>query len=154
MVGRSTLLVTGGLALAGFAAAFVMAQSTDTVGLLAAEDPEVIALGQDIYLDQCAACHGARLQGQPNWRMPGADGLLPAPPHDATGHTWHHDDETLFILTKYGLAGLMENPPPSGMPVYDNVLSDEEIIAVLSFIKSTWPDDLRDYHDGLNARTE
>ena len=79
---------------------------------------------------------------------------LPAPPHDATGHTWHHNDETLFTLTKYGLPGLMENAPPSGMPVYDGVLADDEIIAVLSFIKSTWPDDLRQYHDELNALSE
>ena len=154
MVSRKAVLVTGGLALAGFATAFVLAQSSDAVGLLAPDDAEVIALGQDIYAAQCAACHGARLEGQPNWRTHGEDGLLPAPPHDATGHTWHHDDETLFTLTKYGLAGLMENAPPSGMPVYEGVLSDDEIIAVLSFIKSTWPDDLREYHDELNAQSE
>ncbi|WP_299300501.1 cytochrome c [uncultured Litoreibacter sp.] len=118
------------------------------------DDAEVVAMGQDIYATQCAACHGARLEGQPNWRMRGEDGLLPAPPHDATGHTWHHDDKALFTLTKYGLAGLMENAPPSGMPVYEGVLSDDEIIAVLSFIKSTWPDDLRQYHDDMNAQSE
>ena len=154
MVGRTTIWVTGGLALAGFAAAYVMAQSADAVGLLTPDDTEVVALGQDIYAAQCAACHGARLEGQPNWRMRGEDGLLPAPPHDASGHTWHHDDETLFTLTKYGLAGLMENAPPSSMPIYESVLSDEEIIAVLSFIKSTWPDELREYHDELNAQPE
>ncbi|MEO1025720.1 MAG: cytochrome c [Pseudomonadota bacterium] len=131
-----------------------MAQPSDGVGLLSPDDLEVVALGQGIYVAQCAACHGARLEGQPNWRTRGEDGLLPAPPHDATGHTWHHDDETLFTLTKYGLAGLMENAPPSGMPVYEEVLSDEEIIAVLSFIKSTWPSDIREHHDALNAQSE
>ena len=154
MVSRKVALLTGGLALAGFAAAFVLAQPSQAVGILTPYDAEVVALGQDIYADQCAACHGARLEGQPNWRIRGEDGLLPAPPHDATGHTWHHDDETLFTLTKYGLAGLMENAPPSGMPVYDDVLTDDEIIAVLSFIKSTWPNDLRRYHDELNAQSE
>lgn len=154
MAGRIAIVVTGGLALAAVAVAIVMAQSNQAVGLLKPDDAEVVALGQDIYADQCAACHGARLEGQPNWRMRGADGLLPAPPHDATGHTWHHDDATLFTLTKYGLAGLMENAPPSGMPVYEGVLSDDEIIAVLSFIKSTWPEDLRAYHDALNAQSE
>ncbi|WP_282153471.1 c-type cytochrome [Ruegeria atlantica] len=131
-----------------------MAQPPEAVGLLTPDDAEVVAIGQDIYADQCAACHGARLEGQPNWRIRGEDGLLPAPPHDATGHTWHHDDETLFTLTKFGLAGLMENAPPTGMPVYEGVLSDDEIIAVLSFIKSTWPNDLREYHDELNAQSE
>ncbi len=154
MVSRKAILLTGGLTLAGFAAAFVLAQPVQTFGILTSDDAEVIAVGQSIYADQCAACHGARLQGQPNWRIRGEDGLLPAPPHDATGHTWHHDDETLFTLTKYGLAGLMENAPPSGMPVYESVLTDDEIIAVLSFIKSTWPDDLRQYHDELNAQSE
>ncbi|MEL8054604.1 MAG: cytochrome c [Pseudomonadota bacterium] len=131
-----------------------MAQPSDGVGLLSPDDLEVVALGQGIYVAQCAACHGGRLEGQPNWRTRGEDGLLPAPPHDATGHTWHHDDETLFTLTKYGLAGLMENAPPSGMPVYEEVLSDEEIIAVLSFIKSTWPSDIREHHDRLNSQSE
>ena len=154
MVSRKAILLTGGLTLAGFAAAFVLAQPSQTVGILTPNDADVVALGQDIYATQCAACHGARLEGQPNWRTRGDDGLLPAPPHDATGHTRHHDDETLFNLTKYGLAGLMENAPPSGMPVYEGVLSDDEVIAVLSFIKSTWPDDLRQYHDELNVQTE
>ena len=154
MVGRTTLLVTGGLALSGFTVAFVLAQASEAVGLLTPDDGEVVAIGQDIYADQCAACHGENLEGQPNWRKRGEDGLLPAPPHDATGHTWHHDDETLFTLTKFGLAGLMENAPPTGMPVYEGVLSDDEIIAVLSYIKSTWPNDLREYHDELNAHSE
>ncbi|MEM8777155.1 MAG: cytochrome c [Pseudomonadota bacterium] len=154
MVSRKAVSLTGGLTLAGFAAAFVLAQPSQTVGILTPDDAEVIVVGQGIYADQCAACHGARLEGQPNWRIRGEDGLLPAPPHDATGHTWHHDDETLFTLTKYGLAGLMENAPPSGMPVYEGVITDDEIIAVLSFIKSTWPDDLRQYHDELNAQSE
>ncbi len=154
MAGRKAVLITGGLALAGFVAAFVLAKSSEAAGLLTPDDAEVVALGQDIYATQCAACHGARLEGQLNWRIRGQDGLLPAPPHDATGHTWHHDDETLFTLTKYGLAGLMENAPPSGMPAYEGTLSDDEVIAVLSFIKSTWPDDLREYHDELNAKSE
>ncbi|MEP5731046.1 MAG: cytochrome c [Sulfitobacter sp.] len=154
MASRKAILMTGGLALAGFAAAFVLAQPSAAVGLLSPDDAEVVALGQGIYMAQCAACHGARLEGQPNWRMRGEDGLLPAPPHNATGHTWHHNDETLFTLTKYGLAGLMENAPPSAMPVYEEVLSDEEIIAVLSFIKSTWPSEIREHHDALNAQSE
>ena len=135
MVTRTNLLLTGGLALAGLAAVIVMAGSSDATGLQTPDDTDAVALGQSIYAEHCAACHGAQLEGAPNWQIRDADGLLPAPPHDATGHTWHHDDETLFTLTKYGLAGLMENAPPSGMPVYDGVLSDADIIAVLSFIK-------------------
>ena len=116
------------------------------------DDDATVALGAEVYAAECAACHGAWLEGQPNWRSPSADGLLPAPPHDATGHTWHHDDATLFTLTKHGLAGLMEGAPPSAMPAYEGVLTDEEIVAVLSYIKSTWPADVRARHDAINAR--
>ncbi|WP_343070014.1 cytochrome c [Jannaschia sp. Os4] len=119
---------------------------------LVPDDAEVVALGAQVYAAECAACHGAALEGQPDWRSPGPDGLLPAPPHDASGHTWHHDDATLFALTKHGLAGLMDDAPPSGMPAYDGVLTDAEIVAVLSYIKSTWPADVRARHDAINER--
>ena len=55
-----------------------------------ATDPELVALGASVYAQHCAACHGRELEGEPNWRRRKADGTLPAPPHDATGHTWHH----------------------------------------------------------------
>lgn len=149
---RTVLIVTGGLLLAGAAVATLLLRPGQAAGLLAPDDAATVTQGAEIYTAQCAACHGAALQGQPDWRVPGDDGLLPAPPHDASGHTWHHDDETLFVLTKHGLAGVMQNPPPSGMPAYDGVLTDTEIIAVLSYIKSTWPADIRAHHDRLNAR--
>jgi mono/diheme cytochrome c family protein len=113
---------------------------------------KALALGEVTYKAQCASCHGAGLEGQPDWRTRGANGLLPAPPHDASGHTWHHPDETLFRITKYGVAkaaGLKDYA--SSMPVYDGVLSDEEIIAVLSWIKSRWPAQVREKHDQMNA---
>ena len=37
------------------------------------------------------------------------------------------------------------------MPIYDDVLKDEEIVAALSYIKSTWPDDVRQIQDKINA---
>ena len=117
------------------------------------DDGAVVVLGERVYADNCAACHGAALEGQPDWRSPDADGLMPAPPHDATGHTWHHDDATLFALTKHGLAGILgDDAPESAMPAYDGVLTDDQIVAVLSFIKSTWPAEVRAAHDDINAR--
>lgn len=130
-----------------------LSSSEKTGRLFYPDDTEVVQLGQQIYADNCASCHGVSLEGQtPNWRSPGPDGKLPAPPHDQTGHTWHHTDELLFKLTKYGLAKAanLENYE-SNMPIYDGVLTDEEIIAVLSFIKSTWPEDIKDRHDQMNA---
>jgi mono/diheme cytochrome c family protein len=146
---RLALISTGGLALAG--AVLLQLAGAEEVRLRP-DDAVVVARGAEVYGAHCAACHGAALEGQPDWRSTGPDGLLPAPPHDASGHTWHHDDATLFTLTKHGLAGLMEDAPPSGMPAYDRVLTDAEIVAALSYIKSTWPDDVRARHDAIDER--
>lgn len=84
------------------------------------------------------------LQGQPNWRVRLANGKLPAPPHDKTGHTWHHPDAMLLDLVKNGLVPGRTAPPgyQSDMPAFGGVLSDEQITAVLAYIKSTWPSDV------------
>ena len=149
---RLALIGTGGLALAGAAAALLLRPAGAEGVRLAPDDAAVVAQGAEVYAAECAACHGESLEGQPDWRSPGPGGLRPAPPHDASGHTWHHDDATLFTLTKHGLDGLMEDAPPSGMPAYEGVLTDAEIVAVLSYIKSTWPDDVRARHDDINDR--
>lgn len=116
------------------------------------DDAATVALGKKVYDAQCAACHGAQLQGQPNWRERDTQGRLPAPPHDAKGHTWHHPDEVLFRITKLGVARAANlKDYVSTMPVYEGVLSDAEIVAVLSYIKSQWPADIRRKHDELNA---
>ncbi|WP_136659906.1 cytochrome c [Nitratireductor sp. XY-223] len=129
--------------------------STDdqAVFLLKPGDERIVAQGKQIYAESCASCHGANLEGQPNWKTPGANGRLPAPPHDATGHTWHHTDEVLFGLTKFGAAKFagLENYE-TDMPIYEDVLSDEEIVAVLSYIKAQWPQDIRQRHDQMNRQ--
>ena len=105
-----------------------------------AQDAKNVAAGEAIYARHCAACHGAHLEGQPNWRRRLPNGRLPAPPHDASGHTWHHPDTLLFGIVKNGLV-----PPyaPAGyasdMPAFGGVLSDEQILAVLAYIQSRWP---------------
>jgi len=116
-------------------------------------DRELVRAGQAVYRSQCAACHGAELEGEPNWRRRRPDGTLPAPPHDATGHTWHHSDEILFDITKQG--GQRAAPPgfTSRMPAYDGSLTDREIHAVLAFIKSRWPDSVRDRQALINRRS-
>lgn len=106
---------------------------------------EVISQGRQIYVDQCAACHGADLEGQPDWRSPLPSGRLPAPPHDASGHTWHHPDDVLFRIVKEGTAAIVVGGYESDMPGLGGVLSDAEIRAVLAYIKSTWPERERSY---------
>ena len=119
---------------------------------LAYRDSAMVVLGAEVYAAHCAACHGASLEGQANWRERGADGRLPAPPHDETGHTWHHGDQQLFELTKYGPAALVGGDYKSDMPAYDGLLSDREILASLAFIKSTWPASIQQRHDEINQR--
>ena len=117
------------------------------------DDPQLLRVGARIYTQQCAACHGAKGEGQPDWRDRGADGLLPAPPHDPSGHTWHHPDEQLFAITKQGLAQLINQPDyRTAMPIYGGVLSDDEIVAVLSWIKAQWPPEIRRRHDEINVQ--
>lgn len=116
-------------------------------------DAGVLANGERIYVAHCAACHGAELQGQADWRTRAAKGLLPAPPHDASGHAWHHPNETLFRITKYGVAKAAGRQDyKSSMPAYQGVLSDAEIVAVLSWIHPRWPPQVRDRHDQMNAQ--
>ena len=101
-----------------------------------------------LYADNCASCHGANLEGQENWRSPGPDGILPAPPHDESGHTWHHGDALLFEYTSLGgqesmkARGILDFK--SGMPGFGDVLSDTEIWHILAFIKSTWRERIRE----------
>jgi mono/diheme cytochrome c family protein len=104
-----------------------------------AGDGARVALGKRVYAQQCAACHGAQLEGQPQWRRRLPSGRLPAPPHDESGHTWHHPDHVLFALTRNGLVPPYAPPAyESDMPAFAGRLSDDEIWAVLAFIKSRW----------------
>ena len=117
-------------------------------------DVAVVDLGQVVYAENCASCHGVALEGQANWRQRDADGYLPAPPHDETGHTWHHPDSYLFLMTKYGIEEMIGKTYPNNMPAYKDKLTDEEILAVLSYIKSTWSGRIQRQHDQINARAK
>jgi len=110
-----------------------------------AGDPKLVERGRGVYDAHCAACHGARLEGQPNWETRLANGRMPAPPHDVSGHTWHHPDAILFGITKHGLVPGKYAPPgyQSDMPAFAGTLSDADIAAVLGFIKSRWPPEIQ-----------
>lgn len=112
-----------------------------------AADPAQVALGRRVYAGHCAGCHGADLRGQPDWRSRRPDGRLPAPPHDASGHTWHHPDGVLFRITKHGPATVVGGGYESDMPGFEGVLSDPEISSALAFIKSTWPERERAFQE-------
>ncbi|SDH17422.1 c-type cytochrome [Pelagibacterium luteolum] len=113
----------------------------------AADDHQTgdMAKGRQLYLENCAACHGNALEGQPNWRERLPNGRMPAPPHDETGHTWHHSDDQLFRITRDGVAAIVGGNFESDMPAFGDTMTDDDIWAVLDYIKSTWPERERDY---------
>ncbi|WP_245477448.1 MULTISPECIES: c-type cytochrome [unclassified Mesorhizobium] len=120
-------------------------------GILKPDDAGVIARGEAVYVAHCASCHGKNLEGQPGWKAQDKDGFLPAPPHDESGHTWHHPDTLLFRITKLGVAEAANlTDYKTRMPAFGGLLTDADIVAALSYIKSRWPDDMRRRHDELN----
>ena len=109
--------------------------------------PVTVQLGSVLYAEHCASCHGPNLEGQADWHKRDQDGYLPAPPHDETGHTWHHSDQDLFEMTKYGVGTFAGDGYKTRMPIYQDTLADSEILAVLSFIKSRWPTQVIQIHN-------
>ncbi len=140
------------LAAAAMAGAFLLA--VGPYNLLDSNESKLkqIAQGQRLYNARCASCHGKNLEGQPNWQTPLPNGRMPAPPHDKTGHTWHHTDDALAGVTKLGLKPFAGDNYESDMPAYATILSDEEIEAILVFIKSTWPERERAYQQQITQQ--
>ena len=98
--------------------------------------------GREVYAANCAACHGAAGEGQPEWHVARADGTLPAPPLNGDGHTWHHGDGELYRVVSEG-GQVLEDPAldfKSSMPAFGGQLSHGEMVAVLTYVKSLWGD--------------
>lgn len=149
------LMAAGAVMVVGAGAYYYVGQQnqTQTMAYYAdASDPALVAAGKKLYADNCASCHGAKLEGQENWRQPLPEGGLPAPPHDETGHTWHHPDQLLFAVTKFG--GQFNAPKDfkSNMPGFEDSLTDQEILSVIAYIKSTWPAEIRDRQEALTRK--
>lgn len=127
-------------------------ESNKSLSQLDVNDVSKTNLGKKVYSQHCAVCHGANLEGQPNWKQPGPDGRMPAPPHDESGHTWHHPDSYLIHVVKEGLTPGVDKPIDyqSNMPAFGQILSNSEVIAVLTFIKSTWSIDYQEWQEDTN----
>ena len=145
MTGFSTIVALSLATLAALAAVVLFGacgQNQESQGG-GAEDRSRVSQGESIFHANCAACHGPSGEGQPDWYIRKPDGLLPAPPLNGDGHTWHHGDGTLYKIVSQGGA-IYESPDlpnyKSGMPAFGETLSHEEIIAVISYVKSLWGD--------------
>ena len=147
-LGLISLLSVAGLSIGLFAASFA-APATAT-GLFPYTDPVAVRRGKALYGENCAACHGANLQGEGNWRVRDADGYLPAPPHDSSGHTWHHPDKQLFMITKYGTEKVVGGGYKSRMLGFGHSLVDDDILSIMAYIKSTWPPGVIARHNRIN----
>ena len=110
-----------------------------------------LARGAAVYAEACASCHGANLEGQPDWRSPRPDGRLPAPPHDETGHTWHHSDRILLDIMTRGTAAVVGGNYESNMPGFGDTYSEEDLRAVLAWLKTQWPERERAYQAQISA---
>ena len=146
------MLVIGGLAYFGLVVLvvgwFLMVSQGRSGGTKL--DPERVAQGETVYLTNCARCHGINLEGEPNWEVQRADGTWPAPPQDKTGHTFEHADIDLFEFIKYGGARFARPGDKSTMPGYGDKLTTAEIWAVIAYIKSQWPEDIREQQELRN----
>ncbi|MEM9578403.1 MAG: c-type cytochrome [Pseudomonadota bacterium] len=145
------LLLSGGAVLLAALSGVLLNQGVNP--LIASYQPD-LARGEAIYAEACAACHGANLEGEPNWRAPGADGRLPAPPHDASGHTWHHSDRVLLDITMRGTAAVVGGGYESNMPGFGDAYSEDELRDVLEWIKTQWPARERSHQAQVTAQDE
>jgi mono/diheme cytochrome c family protein len=123
---------------------------TGPVAAQVAADSSGAGRGQQLYALHCASCHGLSGEGQPNWKVTGADGKLPAPPHDASGHTWHHPDQLLLQIIADG--GEFYSPN-TGMPGFREKLSAEQMGMILEHIKGMWGPDERAYQAEVSAES-
>jgi mono/diheme cytochrome c family protein len=135
-IGLMTIMLLVGL--------FWPIKSDRTGVLLDAKDAGMLKLGGIIYSHRCASCHGSQLEGQSGWREPDLHGRWLAPPHNEQGHTWRHPDNELISMV-YGNSSTLTEPHAHG-----SNLDREEVIAVLSFIKSHWSPE---QHAAQEART-
>jgi mono/diheme cytochrome c family protein len=130
----STLLVACGKNEAGATNAATYTPDSERVAMERSIDFSQVSRGGRLFQQNCAECHGANGQGDPNWRQRDADGLFPAPPLNGTGHAWHHPQKMLHYVIKNGSPG-----GQGRMPAWGEKLSDQEITDIIAWFQSKWP---------------
>ncbi len=110
-------------------------------------DPDILNQGRDLFKTHCAICHGANAEGTtPNWKQRDAQGNLPPPPLNGTAHAWHHSLYSLMHTIRQGTLSIGGN-----MPAWSReILSDDDIFAIIIWFSSLWPDELFEYWMEMN----
>lgn len=108
-------------------------------------DPREVEAGRVVYRQHCASCHGIRGEGEPNWEELNARGELPSPPHDAEGHTWKHSDAMLYRMVSEGWRDPFNKTDRLTMPPFRDVLSPEQIRDVITYLKTLWTPEQRQF---------
>jgi mono/diheme cytochrome c family protein len=138
------------LAAAGWTAARI---SSDRASLFAdANDAAMTTRGAHTYWRQCRGCHGSYLQGQPFWQLVDANYGRRAPALDETGRAWRRSDEDLFHIIKFGRYAERPQTLGSQMPAFQGWLDDQDTLAVLAYVKASWPLGLRSLQAQRNPR--
>ena len=98
--------------------------------LPSAESSLLLSLGKTIYDRQCAICHGAAGQGMPPEypRLAGNQSIEMASAVNAIR----------MVLNGGFPPGTAGNPRPYGMPPFAQRLSDNDVAAVVSYIRTSW----------------
>lgn len=108
-------------------------------------DADRVNAGRKIYEQHCASCHGANAEGAPNWQERDAKGELPAPPHNAEGHTWRHSDAQLHEMVSKGWRDPFNKTKRLTMPAFGETLSPEQIYQVIDYLKMLWTPEERQF---------
>ena len=93
-------------------------------------DPNVMELGRHVYTGQCAVCHGDEGKGQAPMLPPlaGNRSIVMASPVNSIR----------MVLNGGYPPGTAKNPRPHGMPPFAHILGDDEVAAVVTYIRVAW----------------
>ena len=101
---------------------------------------ETLSRGETLYKENCLSCHGGESGGEISDSPP---------PHNQNGHTWHHPDCQLTEITLRGPSAWGGTPGPGSMPAFEGRLSEDDIAAILAYIKTWWTDEQRAYQSDI-----
>ena len=93
--------------------------------------------GRNLFLQNCAVCHGQKAEGAPNWRQRDPDGKFPPPPLNGTGHAWHHPMKALRMTIRDGTQKI-----GGKMPAWGDKLSDQDIDDIITWFQGQWPEEI------------